>query len=160
MFFIFAMFAAWLYKFVAGFFFGILTYLTFFAFGLSGKSPDEAFIERPKRFFLTGILNHATIGALYSLFIFYVTVYYQLYYGGNYWFYIITSVLWSTTIISGASAFYGVLLATCTLGLISIWLGFGIIGLIIVWIATVLISIAYYFGRIDVIKEQEDDWIS
>ncbi len=153
-----AMVTAWVFKIAAGIIFGIPTFIFSLLLGLQGIEIDEAFERHPRRFVLLGILNHSIIGAFYGFVIFLVTVNYLLYYGGNFWLYAITSVLWSLTIISGASAFYGTILAPCTLGLILAWLGFSFLGPIIIWVITILISIPYYMGRIDILKEQQRLW--
>lgn len=154
-----AMLTAWIFKTAAGLILGIPGFLIMYLLGLKkGDSEDEIFERHPRRFILYGILNHSIVGAAYGIVIFLVTVNYLLHYGGNFWLYAITSVLWSITIVSGASVYYGTMLAPCTIGLILAWLGFSFLGPVVMWIVTLVVSIPYYMGRVDVLKEQQREW--
>lgn len=152
---IIAMIAAGTFKFISGLIMGGIGFILMFIFRIDFNDIDLLLIKHPKKFFIFSILNHSIIGAIYSALIAYITFSFINYYDGNIWLYIISSIFWGLTIISGTTSFYGVLVASCLGGLTALYLGFGYIGIIIVWLLVVLISIAYYLGRIDIINEQD-----
>src|SRR5690606_20174589 len=93
-------------------------------------------------------------GLANAVMIFSITIYFLQRWGGNFWLYVILSCIWSIYIISINSAFPISTLFTSTGTLVLLWFGFGAYAWIITGVLTLLISLPYYFGRINTIQEQ------
>lgn len=152
-----AIFVSFVYKIAISLILRLPKHLLLVILKTRGKDFITFFNEYPRWHILYGIINYSITGAIYSIIIFIITINFYLGYGGNIWFYIIASVLWSITIINGVMCFHWTILAPCTVGLILAWLGFSIFGPIIMWTLTIIVSAAYYFGRADAVKKQLSD---
>lgn len=149
--------AGWIFKFIAGlvealFIFGVLGVLT----GFKG-TLEERMELYPKRVFFILLLKNVIVGSLNALMIFIVTYNFMFNVNGNYWLYVIASVLWSFSILGYAQTFIGVFIFTSTISLILMWFGFSILAPLIIAPITFIISLAYYYGRINVILEEEQE---
>jgi hypothetical protein len=133
----------------------------FFLFGIGGvltkfsTSIDEKIEMYPKRMFFVILLNNVTIGSINALMIFIITFNFMLKFNGNFWLYVITSIFWSLLILSYTPTFVGMYFMTSTVSLILMWLGFSIIAQLIIAPITFIVSLAYYYGRINVVLEEE-----
>ncbi|MGX1402373.1 hypothetical protein AB7M70_011846 [Bradyrhizobium japonicum] len=109
----------------------------------------------PKRMFFLILLKNVVVGSINALMIYIITFNFMLYYNGNYWVYVIASVFWSFLILSYTPAFVGMYFMTSTVSLVLMWMGFSILAPLVVAPITFIISLAYYYGRINVILEDE-----
>jgi hypothetical protein len=156
-----AVFISFVFKFIVGLIEFVVLGLLFAIVGLTkshrGRSIEDRIAilweQHPKMCFTYTILQRATIGAWYSLIIANLTFQF-IDLGGNRWVYTILSLIWGLTLLNYAEAFQGILLSSCLLSLILLHLGFGILGVLAVWLLTILISVGYYHGRIDILREQ------
>lgn len=147
---------AGIYKFGAFLISGILALILGFILKINVNELDEVFVKHPKKFYLYGTILNATIGVIYSLIIAYTTYYFIFNYGGNYWLYVILSLLWGFTIIFKAETYHSVLLSSCLGSLILLYLGLGIWGMVTVWLVTIVGFYAYFAGGINMLNEYEN----
>lgn len=108
---------------------------------------DSLLEDHPRLVYFMGVMNHTFASVVYSYVILYATGIYASRYGGNFWFYVIVSVIWSLSMLASLSAFYGIAFFTCTIGLALMWMQFWLAP-ILIGIISAVISIAYHFGRI------------
>lgn len=147
--------AGWIFKWIAAlvesiFVFGITGLLTGFK-----KSIDERMELYPKRFFFVLLLKNVIVGSINATMIYIITFNYLFNVDGNYWLYVIASIFWSFLILGYTPAFTGMYFMTSTVSLILMWVGFSILAPLIIAPITFIISLAYYYGRINVILEEE-----
>lgn len=124
--------------------------------GARGMELDQLFAKHPKKFITYGVLLNATIGVLYALVILTVTAYWITERGASLRLYQGFSVLWGATLITRAESYHGTLFWSCvgTIGLV--YLTFGYYAPFIAWICVVIASAMYYYGRIDMLRQQHD----
>lgn len=147
--------AGWIFKWVASlveifFIFFVTGILT----GFKGSIEDRMGLY-PKRFFFVLILKNVVVGSVNALLIYIITFNYMLNVNGNYWLYVIVSIFGSFLILSYTSACRGIYFMTSTISLIVMWLGFSILAPLIIAPITFIISLTYYYGRINLILEEE-----
>jgi hypothetical protein len=158
---ILAVFIAFVFKFIVGLVELAVVFLLFLVSGFSKQHEGQDSGDRlamlldqhPKVFFTYRIFFLTTIGVLYALIIADVTFQF-ISGGGNVWVYSILSLIWGFSLLNQTEAFHGVLLSSCLLSLVLIHLGFGILAVLAVWLLTILVSLGYYYGRIDVLRQQ------
>jgi hypothetical protein len=150
--------SGWIFKLVAAIFESIII---FPLFGFRGQSLGNAFLTKPKRLITVVIFKNVIIGLVNSLMILTVCYRFVVEYEGNYWLYFSLGVLWSLFIITDKSAFSGVFFWPSTVNFVLMWFGFGLISIIVVGLLTFAISLAYYYGRIEMMRQmyQDDDVI-
>lgn len=124
---------------------------------LINKGDVETLIENhPRLVHLVGVLNHTLASIVYAYVILYSTGFYASRFGGNFWFYIIVSVVWSLSMFAGLSSFHGIAFFTCTVGLILMWNQFWLAP-VLIGILSAIISLAYHFGRIQTAIDLDED---
>ncbi|WP_404331586.1 hypothetical protein [Mesobacillus maritimus] len=148
--------SGWLFKYVAAvieafFIFGFYGVLT----GFKGDNFDERVTLFPKKFVFSLVTKNVMIGTLNAIMIFIVTAYFLQETGANLWLYIGLSVIWSLFIQSYHNDFPLMFFMTSTVTLILYWVGFGILATITVPVIVLITSLAYYFGRVEVIMESQ-----
>jgi hypothetical protein len=132
-----------------------------FIFGIAGiltgfkGSIDERMELHPKRFFFVVLLKNVVVGTINVLMIYIITFNFMYSVHGNYWLYVIASIFWSFLLLGYTPAFIGMYFMTSTVSLILMWVGFSILAPMIVAPLTFFISLAYYYGRINVVLENE-----
>lgn len=144
---------AFFFKLIVGLVSGGIAFLFMSLLGFKDRKIDLLIIKHPKLFFGYGVLLNTTIGVVYSIFIALITLYFIIN-GGNRWVLMGLSIIWGFSLLRGAEAYHGVLLTSCLGGLIAFYIGLGIFGSALVWFIVATISLAYYFGRIDVVRQQ------
>lgn len=154
-----ACFISWIFKLAVGLLSGLVGMIAMFLLGLkSGFKSDRMealmLLRYPKTFFGYGVFVHATVGSLYALIIVLFTGYHVHENGGSLWLYIPLSFLWGLSLLNGAEAYRGTLLSSCLLGLILAYIGLGFLGPFVAWPLVLIASLFYYFGRIDLLKQQ------
>lgn len=133
----------------------------FFIFVFSGiltgfiGSIEERMESYPKRFFFSLLLKNVIVGSINALMIYIITFNYMYQVQGNYWLYVIASIFWSFLILGYTPAFQGMYFMTSMVSLILMWVGFSFLAPLIIAPITFIISLAYYYGRINVVLEQE-----
>lgn len=148
-------FAGWIFKFIAGLIEGFFTFLVFGVLtGFKGDFSDRI-QSKPKRFLFSLLTKNVIIGSLNAIMIFIVTTNFMLKYDVNYWVYVIASIFWSFLIIGYTPVFAGMYFMTSTVSLIFMWLGLSILAPLIIAPLTFIVSLAYYYGRVNAIIEQE-----
>ncbi|WP_042375290.1 hypothetical protein [Neobacillus jeddahensis] len=109
----------------------------------------------PKRFFFILLLKNVIVGSINALMIYIITFNFMFQFDGNYWVYVIASIFWSFLLLGYTPSFVGMYFMTSTVSLILMWVGFSILAPLIIAPITFIISLAYYYGRINVILEEE-----
>lgn len=145
-----AMVASWIFKFVAG----IIEVLSMSFFGLFTDNIEKNIELKPRRFFTVLILKNAIISLLNAFVIMWVTGYMILNYDVNYWLYVIASLIWSLNILTYLSITPMVAFLTCTGTMLCLIFGLGWIGVIILCTLTIIGSLAYHYGRINMYQQQ------
>ena len=156
-----AVFIAFVFRFIVGLLEMFVLFLLFVISGFNKKyegkdSGDRLAMlldQHPKIFFSYRILFLTTVGAWYALIIAGVTFQF-ISGGGNVWVYTVLSLIWAFSLLNHTEAFHGILLSSCLVSLILVHLGFGILEVFAVWLLTILISLGYYYGRIDILRQQ------
>lgn len=155
-----AMFTAWVYKSVVGLLSGAVAFVFMLIFKIKADEVDYFFVKHPKKLMAYSVLLNTTIGTIYSAIIAYFTlIFIGSFPGINYWAFTGLSLFWGLTIVAGSQAMNGTLLSSCLLSLILIYFGFGYWGPIITFILISLASMAYFFGRADVVKDNFEEGI-
>lgn len=147
--------AGWVFKWIAALIELIMIYgvggmLT----GFKGYLEDKM-DAYPKRMFFVILLKNVIVGSINALMIYIITFNFMYQYNGNYWLYVIASIYWSYLIIGYTPSFTWMYIMTSTVSLILMWVGFSILAPLIVAPITFIISLAYYYGRINVVLEAE-----
>jgi|GEM_PF-5323886 len=119
---------------------------------------DSLLEERPRLIYFIGVMNHTIASIVYSYVILYSTGFYASSYGGNFWFYVIVSVIWSLTMLANLSAFHNIAFFTCTIGLVMMWWMQLWFAPILIGIVSAIISIAYHFGRIQTAVDIDNEY--
>lgn len=145
-----AAFASWIFKYVAA----IVEGLSMLAFGLYTGKIEENIERKPKTFFSVLIIKNTFLGLLNSYIILYVTTFFFLNYDINYWVYIITSIIWSLSILSYSGINPWIYFFTSTVNLAFLWMGFGWISFIVIGLLTIVIGFSYHFGRINMYLQE------
>lgn len=143
--------ASWIFKFIAG----IIE--TIIVFPLLGSNSDKQLAKmesRPRFFFTVLTVKNVLIGLANSIMIFMVTATFLERTGENFWFYAVLSVIWSLFIISLNSAFPVMMFTTSTITLVLFWFGFGGVAWIATGLVALVVSLAYYYGKVHVILSQ------
>jgi hypothetical protein len=122
--------------------------------GFKGQM-EERMENYPKRFFFVLLLKNVIVGSINAIMIYVVTFNFMYQVDGNYWLYVMTSIFWSFLLLGYTPSFAGMYFMTSTVSLILMWVGFSILAPLIVAPLTFIISLAYYYGRINVILEEE-----
>jgi hypothetical protein len=147
---VFGMFASWVFKIVAG----LIETVSMASFGLFSDNLERNIVKHPKKFFTVLIIKNAIIGSVNAYMILYVTAYILMNYDANYWLYVITSIIWSLSIMSYNGITPFVTLFTSTGNLVAIYLSFSYNSFIIFGVIAIVVSISYHFGRINTYKSQ------
>jgi hypothetical protein len=147
-----AMLIAFIFKFSIGLITSAIAFLFMAILGFKEKKI-EFFLEKyPKIFITYNVILNVVIGVFYYAIILNITISF-ISKGGNHLVYMILSIIWGISILSGATGFAGILFLTCPVSLIFDYVGIGgIVGFL--WIAVIIASLAYYYGRVDAIKER------
>lgn len=119
---------------------------------------DSLLEDHPRLTYLIGAINHSFASVVYSYVILYSTGIYASRYGGNFWFYVIVSVIWSLSMLANLSSFYGIAFSTCTISLILMWWMQFWLAPILIGIISAIISIAYHWGRIQTIIDMDKEY--
>jgi hypothetical protein len=147
-----AMIIAFIFKFSIGLITSAIAFLFMAILGFKEKKIELVLEKYPKIFITYSVLLNVLIGIFYYAIILTVTISF-ISKGGNHLVYMILSLIWGISILTGATGFFGILFLTCPISLIFDYLGIGnIVGFL--WIAVIIASLAYYYGRVDIIKEQ------
>jgi hypothetical protein len=132
-----------------------------FLFGLFGVlsgfngSLTERVESAPKRFVFCLVTKNVITGTLNALMIFTITSEFLQRTGANLWLYIGLSIFWSLLIHGYTNSYHLMYFSTSTITLVLFWYGFGLLSMLFVAPLTLLLGIAYYFGRTSVILESE-----
>lgn len=122
--------------------------------GFKERRIEMLFLKHTKVFFAYGVLLNTTIGVVYCMVIALITLGFINEKSANAWIYKALSFAWALTILRGADLFRGILLSSCLGGLVLVYVGFGILAPVVTWVLVAIVSLAYYFGRIEVAKHQ------
>jgi hypothetical protein len=146
-----------LFRFVAGLIEGFLMFVVAgLLTGFKG-TLDERINLYPKRTFFVILLKNVIVGSINALMIFIITFNFMASVNGNYWLYVIASVFWSFLLLGYTPAFTGMYFMTSTVTLVLMWLGFSVLAPLVVAPLTFIISLVYYYGRIDAVLELEKE---
>jgi hypothetical protein len=143
--------AAWIFKITAGIFESIVMS----PFGLiTGTLPERA--ERNPRLFFTVLAIKNTIISLANATMIYIlTVYFLHRFSGNFWLYVIASLIWSLYIVT-INAYFPLSTIISSTGTLALyWFGLGYLAWGITGIVALLVSLAYYYGKINALGQQQ-----
>ncbi|OAS19287.1 hypothetical protein [Paenibacillus oryzisoli] len=147
-------FLGYIFRMLAGLFEGIII---FPLFGFKEESFERAMTRKPKLFLTVVIIKNVIIGLSNSILVLIVCARFVNEFNGNYWIYFCLGLIWSFSILGYNSAFIGVFFWTSFINFILMWFGFGIVSIITVGLLTIFISIAYYYGRIGMYQETQNE---
>jgi hypothetical protein len=145
---------AFIFKFMVGLITQGVVFVVMAIHGLRGKRLDLLLENHPMKCIAYLIILNTAIGAAYCTIII-ATVIGFIKKGASIhpWAYIILSVAWGITIINGAEYFRIVLLSSCVLPIIFFYCGLYKY-LLFLWLLISVISFAYYYGKVEVIKQK------
>jgi hypothetical protein len=147
--------AGWIFKWVAALVEGFFIFVVVGVLPGFKGSTEERMESYPKRFFFVLLLKNVIIGSINALMIYKITFNYMFNVQGYYWLYVIASIFWSFLLLGYTPAFTCMYFMTSTISLILMWVGFSIAAPLIVAPITFIISLAYYYGRINVVLEEQ-----
>jgi len=147
----------WFFKIIAGIFEGILMAPFGIGFWVPVDEMGTRAMRYPRLFFTVAAIKNTIIPLANAVMIYTVTFLFLYRFEGNYWLYVVASIIWSLIIVNINRFSPITTLFNSTGTLILLWIGWGWLSCVVTGAISIIANIAYSWGKVNMAYDVYDN---